>query len=153
MKTLTCIAALGAALMLAAAVHAAPSAIAETCKADVKQFCADVKPGAGKLTACIKSHFKDLSADCQVAFIRVAAVGRDCKSDIKSFCSDAKSKDGGSGVPEGSRRQPQRRLQGRYGQGAGRRQVAFGRASAGQVFAEAVASDVRTVNPSNGEQS
>ena len=54
MKMLTCIAALGAALMLAGAVHAAPSAIAETCKADVKQFCADVKPGAGKLTACIK---------------------------------------------------------------------------------------------------
>jgi hypothetical protein len=92
MKMLTCIAALGAALILAGAVHAAPSAIAETCKADVKQFCADVKPGAGKLTACIKSHFKDLSADCQVAFIRVAAVGRDCKADIKSFCSDAKSR-------------------------------------------------------------
>ncbi len=71
---------------------AGPTSIAETCKADVKQFCADVKPGAGELTACIKSHFKDLSADCQVAFIRVAAVGRDCKSDIKSFCSDAKSK-------------------------------------------------------------
>ena len=92
MKMLTCSAALAAVLMLAGSVHAAPSAIAETCKADVKQFCADVKPGAGKLTACIKSHFKDLSGDCQVAFIRVAAVGRDCKSDIKSFCSDAKSK-------------------------------------------------------------
>jgi Cysteine rich repeat len=93
MKMLTCIAALGGAMLLSiSAGYAAPSAIAETCKADVKQFCADVKPGAGKLTACIKSHFKDLSGDCQVAFIRVAAVGRDCKSDIKSFCSDAKSK-------------------------------------------------------------
>ena len=92
MKMLTCGAALGAALMLAGSVHAAPSALAETCKADVKQFCADVKPGAGKLTACIKSHFEDLSGDCQVAFIRVAAIGRDCKSDIKSLCSDAKSK-------------------------------------------------------------
>jgi hypothetical protein len=90
---LTCIAALGGAMLLSiSAGYAAPSAIAETCKADVMQFCADVKPGAVKLTACIKSHFKDLSADCQVAFIRVAAVGRDCKSDIKSFCSDAKSK-------------------------------------------------------------
>jgi hypothetical protein len=93
MKMLTCIAALGGAMLLSiSGGYAAPSAIAETCKADVKQFCADVKPGAGKLTACIKSHFKDLSGDCQVAFIRVAAVGRDCKSDIKSFCSDAKSK-------------------------------------------------------------
>ena len=94
MKMLTCSAALGVALMLSgsAGLAAAPSALAETCKADVKQFCADVKPGAGKVTACIKSHFKELSGDCQVAFIRVAAVGRDCRSDIKSFCSDAKSR-------------------------------------------------------------
>ena len=92
MKMLTYLAALAAALFLAGAAHAAPSALAETCKADVKQFCADVKPGAGKVTACIKSHFKDLSADCQVAIIRVAAVGRACKADIKSLCSDAKSR-------------------------------------------------------------
>jgi hypothetical protein len=93
MKRLTSLLALGAlALLSNSAGYAQPSALAETCKADVKQFCADVKPGAGKLTACIKSHFKDLSGDCQVAFIRVAAVGRDCRSDIKSFCSDAKSK-------------------------------------------------------------
>ncbi len=93
MKTLTSLFALGAVLLMwSSAGNAQPSALAETCKADVKQFCADVKPGAGKVTACIKSHFKELSGDCQVAFIRVAAVGRDCRSDIKSFCSDAKSK-------------------------------------------------------------
>ena len=93
MKKLTSLFALGAVLLLSSSAgYAQQSALAETCKADVKQFCADVKPGAGKLTACIKSHFKELSGDCQVAFIRIAAVGRDCRSDIKSFCSDAKSK-------------------------------------------------------------
>ncbi len=92
MKMLTGIAALGAVLMLAGAVHAAPSALAETCKADVKQFCADVKPGAGKLTACINAHFKELSADCQVAIIRTVDLQKACKSDIKSLCGDVKSK-------------------------------------------------------------
>ncbi len=93
MRASTPLFAFATVLLLSSSVgYAQPAALAETCKADVKQFCADVKPGAGKLTACIKSHFKDLSGDCQVAFIRVAAVGRDCKSDIKSFCSDAKRK-------------------------------------------------------------
>ena len=47
--------------------------------------------------------------------------------------------DVGSCVPESSRGQPQRHLQGRHGEGAGGRQVAFGRASANRSVAEAVA--------------
>jgi predicted aspartyl protease len=67
---------------------AEPSALAKACAANVQEFCADVTPGAGKVTACIKSHFKDLSGDCQVAFIRVAAVGRACRDDIAQVCAD-----------------------------------------------------------------
>jgi hypothetical protein len=93
MKMLTCSAALGGAMLLSiSAAYAAPSALAETCKADVKQFCSDVKPGAGKLTACINAHFKQLSADCQVAIIRTVDLQKACKSDIKSLCGDVKNK-------------------------------------------------------------
>jgi Cysteine rich repeat len=38
----------------------------------------------------VKAHFSDLSEDCQVAIIRVAAVGKACKADVKQFCADVK---------------------------------------------------------------
>ncbi|HME84453.1 MAG TPA: cysteine rich repeat-containing protein [Roseiarcus sp.] len=93
MKTLTSIFALGAVLMLStSAGYAAPSSVAKSCKADVKKLCADVKPGSGGITACVNEHFKDLSADCQVAIIRVAALGKACEADAKSVCADVKRK-------------------------------------------------------------
>jgi hypothetical protein len=89
MKTLTSIAALGAALMMTHPASAA-SMLAKTCAADVKAQCGDVKPGGGKLKDCVKAHFSDLSADCQVAIVRAAAVGRACKADVKKLCADVK---------------------------------------------------------------
>ena len=89
MRTLTCVAGLGAALMMAHSAFAA-STLAKVCAADIKAQCADVKPGGGKLKDCVKAHFSDLSADCQVAIVRAAAVGRACKADAKKFCADVK---------------------------------------------------------------
>ena len=75
MKTLTCIAAFGAALVMAHSADAA-SALAKACAADIKAQCADVKPGGGKLKDCVKAHFSDLSADCQVASsVRLRSAG------------------------------------------------------------------------------
>ena len=85
------VAALCVAFFLGGAAYAAPSALAEACAKDVKSVCANVKPGRGALKACMESHYKELSADCQVAIVREAAVGRACKSDIKQFCGKAKS--------------------------------------------------------------
>jgi hypothetical protein len=65
MKPLTCIAALGAGLLMTHSAVAA-SAVAKVCAADIKAQCADVKPGGGALKDCVKAHFSDLSADCQV---------------------------------------------------------------------------------------
>jgi hypothetical protein len=53
-----------------------------------------VKPGGGKLKDCVKAHFSDLSADCQVAIIRAAAVGKACKTDVKQFCANVKPRKG-----------------------------------------------------------
>jgi len=89
MKTLTLIASLGAALLMTHSAFAA-STLAKACAADIKAQCADVKPGGGRLKDCVKSHFSDLSADCQVAIVRAAAVAKACKADVKSFCADVK---------------------------------------------------------------
>jgi hypothetical protein len=90
MKAWIPIAALGAALLMASAAEAAPSAMAKACAKDIKSVCADVKPGGGKLKACVKEHFSDLSTDCQIAIVKAAAVGRACKADAKKLCSDVK---------------------------------------------------------------
>jgi Cysteine rich repeat len=89
MKTLTCIVALGAALLTTHPAFA-QSAVTKACAADIKAQCADVKAGGGALKNCVKAHFSDLSADCQVAITRAAAVGKACRADAKQFCSDVK---------------------------------------------------------------
>ena len=91
MKAFAIIAAFGAALAIGGAAEAAPSPLAKACAKDIKSFCSNVKPGRGGLKACIDSHYKDLSADCQVAIVRAAAVGRACKADIKTHCATART--------------------------------------------------------------
>ncbi len=89
MKMLGFVAALGAAMLLAgSAAEAAPSALAKACAKDIKSVCAN--PGSGGLKSCMKEHFSDLSTDCQIAYIKVAAIGRACKADMKSFCGEVK---------------------------------------------------------------
>ena len=110
MKMLTSIVVLGAVLMLStSAGHAAPSALAKTCKADVKQFCADVKPGAGELTACVNGTSRTcLGLSGGVHPSRCGRQG--LQADVKSVCATS-SAGGGSRMPEGSRRRSQRQLQ------------------------------------------
>ena len=90
MRTLTCIAALGAALMMTHSAMAA-SAVAKACRTDIKSQCGDeAKKGGAPLKDCMKTHFSDLSEDCQVAIIRAAAVGKACRADAKKLCADVK---------------------------------------------------------------
>ena len=57
----------------------------------IKAQCGDeMKSGGAALKACMKTHFSDLSEDCQVAIIRAAAVGKACRADAKKLCADAK---------------------------------------------------------------
>ena len=90
MRTLTCIAALSAALLMTHSALAA-SAVVKACRADIKSQCGDeMKSGGSALKDCMKTHFSDLSEDCQVAIIRAAAVGKACRADAKKLCADAK---------------------------------------------------------------
>ncbi len=94
MRPLICIAALGAALLMTHSAFAA-SRVARICAADIKAQCGDVMKSGGKpLKDCMKTHFSDLSEDCQVAIIRAAAVGKACKADAKKLCGDVKPRRG-----------------------------------------------------------
>jgi hypothetical protein len=97
-RTLTCISALSAALLMTHSAFAASTA-AKACAADIKTQCGDeMKKGGAVLKDCMKTHFSDLSEDCQVAIIRAAAVGKACKADAKKLCADVKP--GGGTVGE-----------------------------------------------------
>jgi hypothetical protein len=88
MRTLTCIAALSAALLMTHSAFAA-SGVVKACRADIKSQCGDeAKSGGSALKDCMKTHFSDLSEDCQVAIIRAAAVGKACRADATKFCGD-----------------------------------------------------------------
>lgn len=44
---------------------AAESTGAKACRADIKRFCKDVKPGEGRVGACLKANVKKLSKACR----------------------------------------------------------------------------------------
>jgi hypothetical protein len=95
MRMLTPTAALAAALLMSHSAFAA-SPVAKACRADIKTQCGDVmKAGGRPLKDCMKTHFSDLSEDCQVAIIRAAAVGKACKADERKLCGDARREGGG----------------------------------------------------------
>jgi hypothetical protein len=65
-------------------------AIAKACAADIKTQCADVQPGGGRVKACIKAHFADLSPECQAVVLKAAALGKACAADVKQNCAGIK---------------------------------------------------------------
>ena len=69
------------------------------CKADIETFCKDIKPGGGRLWACIKSNEDRISQECwdHIAMIREKTKEfiQACKDDSKKFCE---------GIPRGKGR-------------------------------------------------
>ena len=55
---------------IAEKVEAAIREVHEACKADVGKFCQGIRPGEGRILACLKSHEAELSADCKAEFTR-----------------------------------------------------------------------------------
>jgi hypothetical protein len=60
------------------------------CKADLEQFCKDVKPGYGREYKCLKDHDASLSADCKAHVDKAEATHDACEGDINQFCSAEK---------------------------------------------------------------
>lgn len=65
------------------------------CKADVDNFCKDVKPGEGRIMECLKVHESELSAGCKAQSGKHNhAKWAVCKADIDSFCKDIEPGEG-----------------------------------------------------------
>ncbi len=82
-------------LLAAAEAMAQQGAARQACAADITQLCAEVKPGDGRLKACAKEHFGQLSASCQTALISNVTITKSCKADAEQKCS---------GIPPGGGR-------------------------------------------------
>ena len=86
-------------VILTALLLSASAAVAQQsgkpCTGDVKKLCADVKPGEGRLMACMKSHLGDLSETCQDRVLTVAVTGKVCKGDIAKLCAGIEPGTGG----------------------------------------------------------
>jgi hypothetical protein len=76
--------------LLSATSGMAQSAAMKACAGDVKSLCAGIQPGDGRVKACIRSHFSDVSAPCQAVLTKAAAISKACGADVKKICADAK---------------------------------------------------------------
>jgi hypothetical protein len=64
--------------------------VKEACKPDVEKFCQEIKPGEGRIAACLKSHDSELAPACHQIVDKVEAAIHEaheaCNSDAEKFC-------------------------------------------------------------------
>ena len=83
-----------AALLLSGSVAVAQQA-GKPCTGDIKKMCAGIKPGEGRIKACIKSHLTELSEACEDRVLTVAVTGKVCKADVAKLCAGVVAGSGG----------------------------------------------------------
>lgn len=114
-STLIAVFALSAGLGLAASLPASDEKGKGPCAEDAAKFCKDVKPGEGRLAACLKEHEKELSKACLDRKALAAekrggkrggkrgkkeggggqaAYGKACAADREKFCAGVKPGEG-----------------------------------------------------------
>ena len=61
------------------------------CASDIQSLCAGVKPGGGRVLACLQSHVAagNLSVGCSTILSKAIWVARECAGDIHQFCPGA----------------------------------------------------------------
>ena len=89
-------------LVFSGVASAAEKGIVETftegCKADIEKHCKDVKPGEGRVLACLFAYQDKLSGKCEYALYDAAArleravaalsyVAKECEADLAANCS------------------------------------------------------------------
>jgi cysteine rich repeat protein len=60
------------------------------CAVDIKSKCGEVKPGEGRIRACVKEHLSEFSEPCRAKLAKIAAVAQSCGADVKKACGDVK---------------------------------------------------------------
>ena len=73
-------------LMVPAGAMAQGAAVRQACGPEIQQRCAEVQPGEGRLRACVKEHFPELSEPCKQALLSSVAVVKACKADVQRTC-------------------------------------------------------------------
>lgn len=78
------------------------AAAVNPCKGDIAKFCAEIKPGEGRIDACLLQNNAQISVECQKALSkRLAAAAptqKDpCVNDLEKFCKDVSGKESALG--------------------------------------------------------
>jgi hypothetical protein len=79
--------------------------VANGCKTEITTYCKDVKPGEGRILACLYANEDKLSGKCEYALYDAAArleravaaltyVAKECEADIVANCSGVKAGEG-----------------------------------------------------------
>ena len=91
---------LGASVLLSGSAGAAESlvdTVAKGCEKELKEFCAKVTPGEGRVLACLYAYQDKLSARCEYALYDAGAqlekavaaltyLTNECGDDLKKYC-------------------------------------------------------------------
>jgi Cysteine rich repeat len=75
--------------------------VLDGCQKDIETYCKGVKPGEGRILACLYAYQDKLSNRCEYALYDAAAqleraiaaltyLANECKDDLKAYCSDVK---------------------------------------------------------------
>ena len=84
--------------MPVAAEQSLVQTVADGCKAELETYCKDVKPGEGRILACLFAHSDKLSGKCEFALYDAAVqleravaaltyVVNECGDDLDQHCS------------------------------------------------------------------
>ena len=103
MKTAITTVVLGAALLLTGSFGASAQeglglfATERDCTTDIQSLCAGIKPGGGRILACLQSHVAagDLSVGCSTILSKAIWTAQQCAGDIRQFCPGATYSDVG----------------------------------------------------------
>ena len=87
---------------LMASAYDAVAADENPCKADYEKLCGNVKPGEGRIQACLKQHKDEVSPECK-AFLetkkeefnaKMEKMAEACKGDAETLCPGVKPGEG-----------------------------------------------------------
>jgi hypothetical protein len=108
-RNLMCVSLICAMVLYAGIVFASEKGPVETvlegCKKEIETYCKDVKPGEGRILACLYAREDKLSGRCEYALYDAAAqleravtaltyVANECKDDLKAYCANVKPGEG-----------------------------------------------------------
>jgi hypothetical protein len=86
-----------ATLLLTIAAVEALASYSGPCAEDIGKQCGGIKPGGGKITACLKAHEAGLTSACKEELAglqwKTRRAPADCSDDVAAFCGNVRPVD------------------------------------------------------------